>query len=194
MNEENSSNYEINKEEYIKNQTLITKYKEELDKLKSANLSLKYTNYVLAKELKEKNKLITTQYKNIYNVRSFLFTLSEILHCSSYDEIPSKIKNLLNIQSSLQEQNAFISKLKSLYITTKGLNPNDTIDIKEIWQWIKTIVSKINIYLKEKELQDQYQYELICNKLMNKLNFTSFSELYSYIQQLLVLEEFNKNK
>ena len=194
MNEENSSNYEINKEEYIKNQTLITKYKEELDKLKSANLSLKYTNYVLAKELKEKNKLITTQYKNIYNVRSFLFTLSEILHCSSYDEIPFKIKNLLNIQSSLQEQNAFISKLKSLYITTKGLNPNDTIDIKEIWQWIKTIVSKINIYLKEKELQDQYQYELICNKLMNKLNFTSFSELYSYIQQLLVLEEFNKNK
>jgi hypothetical protein len=194
MNEEISSNYEINKEEYIKNQTLITKYKEELDKLKSTNLSLKYTNYVLAKELKEKNKLITAQYKNIYNVRSFLFTLSEILHCSSYDEIPSKIKNLLNIQSSLQEQNAFISKLKSLYITTKGLNPNDTIDIKEIWQWIKTIVSKINIYLKEKELQDQYQYELICNKLMNKLNFTSFSELYSYIQQLLVLEEFNKNK
>lgn len=194
MNEENSSNYEINKEEYIKNQTLITKYKEELDKLKSTNLSLKYTNYVLAKELKEKNKLITAQYKNIYNVRSFLFTLSEILHCSSYDEIPSKIKNLLNIQSSLQEQNAFISKLKSLYITTKGLNPNDTIDIKEIWQWIKTIVSKINIYLKEKELHEQYQYELICNKLMNKLNFTSFNELYSYIQQLLVLEEFNKNK
>jgi hypothetical protein len=194
MNEENSSNYEINKEEYIKNQTLITKYKEELDKLKSTNLSLKYRNYVLAKELKEKNKLITTQYKNIYNVRSFLFTLSEILYCSSYDEIPSKIKNLLNIQSSLQEQNAFISKLKSLYITTKGLNPNDTIDIKEIWQWIKTIVSNINIYLKEKELHEQYQYELICNKLMNKLNFTSFSELYSYIQQLLVLEEFNKNK
>lgn len=172
----NINNKEMNEISRLSDYNTITK-KIQSDKEEK----IRYSNRYLEEDNirhSSKNKLITStssQYEEI----SLNTTLAENSVKLLYD-----IKNILKIEDvneiipHLKEYNKnkdIILKLTNLYkkLNTSNIHDHNRIDKKEIWRWIKNIITTFT----NSNIKNKSEYDLLCLSIMNENNIENIGEL-----------------
>ena len=108
----------------------------------------------------------------------------------------NKGNNIINNnQEDIKEE--LIRKLKGIYISLTGSNPNQEIDIKTLWRWIKHLINTVKQLALEKEKNSkngQNDYKQYCEQLMVNFNLKSFKDLTDFLDNVLYQKDKELNE
>ena len=133
--------------------------------------------------------------------------IAEILQVNSIEQIFPKINELLfklnskegNFNNEIIDENEnkirdeLIQKLKGLYITLTNSPPNENIEIKNLWRWIKSLIHTVKQLALEKEMMNNQnmrinndEYKNFCITLIQENYLQNLDELKAFINELLL--------
>ena len=187
-----------NEEDTIDNENIILNYKinkiqQEIDNIKAKNESL------LNNLLKEKEKNISLKSCE-KDAKQILLEISQCIEVNNLEEIPNKLSEMINYlteNNNLKEakaKNEFISNLKELYRKNNIEEPNQKINMKLIWGWIKYLINnkkkikneidKNTILLQNIEKKNIF-YKNNCEEIMNIYDVKNITQLDEFIKGLI---------
>ena len=187
-----------NEEDTIDNENIILNYKinkiqQEIENIKAKNESL------LNNLLKEKEKNISLKSCE-KDAKQILLEISQYIEVNNLEEIPNKLSEMINYlteNNNLKEakaKNEFISNLKELYRKNNIEEPNQKINMKLIWGWIKYLINnnkkmkneidKNTILLQNIEKKNIF-YKNNCEEIMNIYDVKNITQLDEFIKGLI---------
>ena len=187
---------------YNSNDNEIMKYEDEIKQLKEEISNLRSNNETLQNQVKN----LETDNSKLKENENLLLKIMTYLNLNSTEEIIPKLNEIFslidnnnnvnnnnkgnNIINNNQEdiKEELIRKLKGIYISLTGSNPNQEIDIKTLWRWIKHLINTVKQLALEKEKNSkngQNDYKQYCEQLMVNFNLKSFKDLTDFLDNVL---------
>ena len=178
------------------------KYEDEIKQLKEEISNLRSNNETLQNQVKN----LETDNSKLKENENLLLKIMTYLNLNSTEEIIPKLNEIFslidnnnnvnnnnkgnNIINNNQEdiKEELIRKLKGIYISLTGSNPNQEIDIKTLWRWIKHLINTVKQLALEKEKNSkngQNDYKQYCEQLMVNFNLKSFKDLTDFLDNVL---------
>ncbi len=125
--------------------------------------------------------------------------IKSMLRVYSDNDIIRKIKDNLEISKDLKLKNELFAKLNNLYLDLMG-QERRTVDISELWRWIKHIIKQISLQndktkqIDEEELRECLLYKEYCERLIREYDLNNFEELEMFINRLLEKNKKNQKR
>ena len=193
---------------------MIYNYQKEIENLKQQIETLQSNTDILKSKLQSEkirySQLIQMNEEKNKDNELILNKIAEILKVNSIEQIFPKINEILyklnnkeNNNNNNNNNNKYIDKkenqirdelilkLKSLYITLTDSSPNEDIDIKSLWRWIKNLIHTVKQLALEKEMMNNKnnnndEYKIFCLQLIQQNYLKNLDELKAFINQLLM--------
>lgn len=174
--------------------SLISKYQDEIAKLKAKNITLQNQNKILLEELeiqkiKQKNTEVSDKIVNDIMIN---------LNLKNESEIVPKLKEYMDIMyansKNTEMKEGFIQKMYDLYLEVNGTERKyrkDNIDLNVLINWVKNLLNKLDQLCKKHPTEDSI-YKDFCDEIMDKNNLKNLTELREFINDLL--QDYNINK
>ena len=193
-----------------KNDNNNIKYQIEIQELNNKLLLLEKQNINLSNNLallKEKNKKIENNLNNLKN-KNIMNNILKLLCIDKIEEekIFKNLEDLIIKYDNLIMKNEFINGISMIYYNL-GNNSNFYLDneekIKTLWNWINFIIKSIKIvnsennnivYSAKIQINENNEYRIICEELLNKLKLNSIIELKEKIKYIIYKNLKNKKK
>ena len=151
------------------------------------------------------NKLLTEN-----DTEDYLLEISKYFEVKDYEEIPNKLKEMINFLSVVNNnnektiKNEFIENLKEIYRKENNIKEtNNEINMKLLWRWVKYLINsnkKIkNEISKNAALLNNIEeknifFKQTCEEIMDAYNFKSINQFEEFIQSLINKKNFNKKR
>ena len=190
---------------------MIYNYQKEIENLKQQIETLQSNTDVLKSKLQSEKirytQLIQMNEEKNKDNEMILNKIAEILQVNSIEQIFPKINELLfklnskegNFNNQINDKNEnkirdeLIQKLKGLYITLTNSPPNENIEIKNLWRWIKSLIHTVKQLALEKEMMNNQnmrinndEYKNFCITLIQENYLQNLDELKAFINELLL--------
>ena len=187
------------------------KYEDEIKQLKEEISNLRSNNETLQNQVKN----LETDNSKLKENENLLLKIMSYLNLNSTEEIIPKLNEIFslidnnnNINNNNKGNNIInnnhedikeelIKKLKGIYISLTGSNPNQEIDIKTLWRWIKHLINTVKQLALEKEKNsknEQNDYKQYCEQLMVNFNLKSFKDLTDFLDNVLYQKDKELNE
>ena len=208
---ESNSKNKINEEQNPSVNEMMYNYQKEIENLKQQIETLQSNTDVLKSKLQSEKirytQLIQMNEEKNKDNEMILNKIAEILQVNSIEQIFPKINELLfklnskegNFNNEIIDENEnkirdeLIQKLKGLYITLTDSSPNEVIEIKNLWRWIKNLIHTVKQLALEKEMMNNQnmrinndEYKKFCIKLIQENYLQNLDELKAFINELLL--------
>ena len=151
------------------------------------------------------NKLLSEK-----DTKNFLLEISKYFEVENYDEIPNKLKEMINFLSLINNnnentvKNEFILNLKEIYRKDNNIKDiNSEINMKILWRWIKYLINKnkkikneINknsSLLNNVEFKNNF-YKNTCEEIMNTYDIKNTNQFEEFIHSLINKKNINKKR
>ena len=208
---ESNSKKNINDDQNPSVNEMMYNYQKEIENLKQQIETLQSNTDVLKSKLQSEKirytQLIQMNEEKNNDNEMILNKIAEILQVNSIQQIFPRINEILfklnskegNFNNQINDKNEnkirdeLIQKLKGLYITLTNSPPNENIEIKNLWRWIKSLIHTVKQLALEKEMMNNQnmrinndEYKNFCITLIQENYLQNLDELKAFINELLL--------